>query len=148
MKMFSKLALLLLIAGFVSYNIPASAQQTGLSGVVKDVQGGAIPGAKVTVKQTGGSTFNATTNAQGAYVVPSLTAAEYTIVATAPGFASVEKKVLLLVGQLAQIDIALPVASASTSILVEASDQLAIDTTSSVVAGNVTPKEVQDIPVN
>ena len=148
MKMFCKVALLLLITGFVSRSVPAFAQQTGISGVVADVQGGVIPGAKVTVKQTGGSTFDATTNAQGDYVVPNLTAAEYTVTVTAPGFATVEKKLLLLVGQLAQIDVKLPIASTSTSVLVEASDQLAIDTTSSVVAGNVTPKEVQDVPIN
>jgi len=148
MKMFSKLALLLLIAGFVSYNIPAFAQQTGLSGVVTDAQGGGIPGAKVTVKEAGGASFVATTNARGVYVVPSVAAADYTITATAPGFATVEKKLLLLVGQLATVDISLPVASASTSVVVEASNDLAIDTTSSAVAGNVTPTEVQDVPVN
>jgi hypothetical protein len=148
MKMFSKLALLLLIAGFISYSVPALAQQTGVTGVVKDTQGGAIPGAKVTVKQAGGARFDATTNAQGTYIVPSVDAAEYTITATAPGFATVEKKFLLLVGQLATVDISLPVASASTSVVVEATNDLAIDTTSSVVAGNVTPTEVQDVPVN
>jgi len=108
MKMFSKLALLLLIAGFVSYNIPAFAQQTGLSGVVTDAQGGGIPGAKVTVKEAGGASFVATTNARGVYVVPSVAAADYTITATAPGFATVEKKLLLLVGQLATVDIPRP----------------------------------------
>ena len=72
MKMFSKLALLLLIAGFISHSIPAFAQQTGLSGVVKDVQGGAIPGAKVEVKEAGGASFHATTNSQGSYVIPNV----------------------------------------------------------------------------
>jgi hypothetical protein len=148
MKMFSKLALLLLIAGFISHSIPAFAQQTGLSGVVKDVQGGAIPGAKVEVKEAGGASFHATTNSQGSYVIPNVGAADYTITAVASGFATVEKKVLLLVGQLATVDFSLPVASATTSVVVEASNDLAIDTTSSAVAGNVTPSEVQDVPVN
>jgi hypothetical protein len=126
----------------------AFGQQTGLSGVVTDSQGGAIRGAKVEVKKTGGSSYFATTNAQGVYVVPSVTAAEYTITATAPGFATAEKKILLLVGQLATVDISLPVASASSTVLVEASNDTAIDTTSSAVAGNVTPKEVEDVPIN
>jgi hypothetical protein len=126
----------------------AHAQQTGVSGVVTDTQGGVVAGAKIEVKQSGGSSYFATTNAQGSYVVPTLSAAEYTVTATSPGFATVQKKFLLLVGQLATIDITLPVASTSANVIVEASDQLAIDTTSSAVAGNITPAEVQDIPVN
>jgi hypothetical protein len=124
------------------------AQQTGFSGVITDAQGATISGARVEAKQSGGSSFFATTNSTGAYVIPITTAAEYTVTASSPGFAKVEKHVLLLVGQLAQIDLSLPIASANQTVVVEAADALAIDTTSSEVAGNVTPKEVEDIPVN
>jgi hypothetical protein len=148
MKMYLKIVLLLLTVGFITCSVPAFAQQTGVTGTVTDVQGGGIPGAKVEVKQAGGATFHATTNAQGTFVFPSLNAADYIVTATAPGFATAEKKFLLLVGQLATIDLSLPVAGASTSVLVEATNDLAIDTTSSAVAGNVTPSEVQDVPVN
>ena len=135
----------------VALLLPAAAvfaQQTGVTGVITDSQGSVIPGAKVVVKQTGGSSFDATTNGQGVYVVPSVTAAEYTVQASAKGFATAQKKFLLLVGQLAQIDLSLPVEGASSAVVVEASNELAIDTTSSVVAGNVTPNEVQDLPIN
>ena len=147
MKKYLKIVLFLLIA-CVTCGLPAFAQQTGFSGVVTDVQGGGIPNAKVIVKQAGGATFSATTNAQGAYVVPSVNAGDYTISAVAPGFATVQKKLLLLVGQLATVDLSLPVAGESQSVIVEASNDMAIDTTSSAVAGNVTPSEVQDVPVN
>ncbi len=126
----------------------AWAQQTGFSGVVTDSQGRAIPNAKVEVKRAGGSSFFATTNDRGVYVIPSITAAEYTVSATSPGFATVETKILLLVGQLATVDLTLPIASASSNVVVEAGNDLAIDTTSSAVAGNVTPKEVEDVPIN
>ncbi len=104
------------------------------------------PAPKVEVKQTGGGSFVTKTNAQGQYVVPSVTAAEYTIIASAPTFATAEKKIL--VGQLATVDLLLPVASTSAVVVVESANDLAIDTTSSQVAGNVTPSEVEDIPVN
>lgn len=126
----------------------ALGQQTGLSGVIADSQGGVISGATVEIQRTDGSSFSTTTNAQGVYVVPALTAAEYTITASASGFAIVKKKVLLLVGQLAQIDITLSLSNASSIVVVEATDLLAIDTTSSIVGGNVTPTEVQDVPIN
>jgi hypothetical protein len=138
---------LLLVAAMVCC-LPALGQQTGLSGVVTDSQGGGIAGAKVVVKQAGGQTFYATTNEHGAYLIPSVSAAEYTITASATNFATAQKKILLLVGQLATVDIALPVASASSTIVVEATNDLAIDTTSSAVSGNVTPSEVQDVPIN
>jgi hypothetical protein len=144
MKSSLRLVLTLFLLSFAS----AFAQQTGLSGVVSDVQGGVIQGAKVEAKQLDGSSFFATTNAQGTYVMPSLTAAEYTVTVSAQGFGTVKKKLLLLVGQLAQVDIKLPVASATSSVEVTATDQLAIDTTSSEVAGNITPKEVEDVPIN
>jgi hypothetical protein len=138
----------LLCTAIALFSLPAFAQQTGLSGVVSDTQGGVIQGAKVEIRETGGSTFLSTTNDHGVYVVPNLVAAEYTITASAASFATVQKKILLLVGQLATIDITLPVASTSSAVVVEATGDIAIDTTSSAVAGNVTPQEVQDVPIN
>jgi hypothetical protein len=148
MRFRSASILVLLVVGLGFWSLPALGQQTGLSGVVSDAQGGVIPGAKIEAKQSGGSSFFATTNSRGSFVIPNMGAAEYTITTQAPGFATVQKRVLLLVGQLAQIDITLPVASASSTVVVEATNQLAIDTTSSEVAGNVTPAEIRDIPVN
>ncbi len=139
---------LCLFAMLTAMVVSANAQQTGISGVVKDAQGALISGAKVEVKQVDGSSFFATTNAQGVFVLPALAAADYTVTISAKGFATVKKHLLLLVGQLAQVDISLPVASASATAEVTASDQLAIDTTSSIVAGNVTPADVQDVPIN
>jgi hypothetical protein len=142
------LSLFLSLVACTAFTLPAFAQQTGISGVVTDTQGGALPGAKVEIKKTGGESFFTTANGQGTYVVPNLTAAEYTISAGASGFATVQKKVELLVGQLAQIDMSLPLASTTTAVVVEATNDLAIDTTSSAVAGNVMPKEIEDVPIN
>jgi hypothetical protein len=138
----------LVLPVFLLCSFAANGQQTGITGIVTDPQGGAIQGAKVEVKAVGASSFLATTNSMGVYVVPNLSAEQYTISATAPGFAKAEKQVLLLVGQLAQVNIPLRVEGESTRVVVEASNDVAIDTTSSEVAGNVTPEEVQDIPVN
>ena len=126
----------------------AYGQETGITGVVTDQQGAIVQGAKIEVKQVGAASFLATTNAQGAYTVPSLTAGHYSVTASATGFAATEREVLLLVGQLAQVNMTLHVADQGTKVLVEASGDIAIDTTSSEVAGNVTPDEVQGIPVN
>ncbi|WP_187143185.1 TonB-dependent receptor [Terriglobus albidus] len=145
MKMFLR-SLLLLVALSVVTAV-GRAQQTGFTGKVTDAQGAAISGATVDVLRVGGAVFHATTNAEGVYLVPSLVAADYEITASASGFTPVKKPVTLLVGQLVTLDLQLPVSSTTTSIVVEA-ESLAIDTTSSVVAGNVTPQEVQGVPIN
>jgi len=145
MKFSWRLALLLILPLCV---FPAYSQTTGITGVVTDSQGAIIQGAKVEAKQAGGATFLSKTNSLGVYVIPNLNAAEYTITVSSPNFTTAEKHVLLLVGQLAQVNVTLPVASGSTQVVVEASSEYAIDTTSSQVSGNITPQEVQDIPVN
>lgn len=125
----------------------AHAQQTGLSGKVTDSSGAVLAGASVDVKQVGAANFHTRSNAQGTWLLPSLPAGDYVITVSAPSFSTVEQKILLLVGQLATVDLTLSVASSNTTVVVQA-NEIAIDTTSSAVAGNVTPQEVQDIPVN
>jgi len=144
MKSFWRLALLT----FPALSLTAYGQQTGITGVVTDPQGAFIQGASVEVKQAAGSSFFGVTNDHGVYVVPNLAAAEYAVTVSARGFSTAEKKVALLVGQLAQVNLVLPVAGEATRVVVEAGSDVAIDTTSSEVAGNVTPQEVQNIPVN
>jgi carboxypeptidase family protein len=127
--------------------IAARAQQTGINGTVTDPSGAIVIGAKVEVKQAGGATFVATTNSVGAYIIPTLVAADYTVTVSAPGFGTIDEKITILVGQTVEVNLTLPVASASTSVEVETAG-IAVDTTSSEVSGNITPAEVQDIPVN
>jgi hypothetical protein len=142
MKMFMRLFALF---SFVIVN--AYAQQTGISGRVTDSQGAVISGASVEVKQEGAAAFHTTTNAQGTYLIPSLAAGDYIVTVTAAGFSTVKTKVTMLVGQTPDLETSLPLQSTSTSVVVT-SDSIAVDTTSSTVAGNVTPQEVQGLPIN
>jgi hypothetical protein len=125
----------------------ANAQQTGITGKVTDPTGAVIAGASVDVKQAAGAEFKATTNGAGIYIVPSLLASDYTVTVAAKGFATVEQKLTILVGQMVEADIKLPLATTTTSVVVESS-AIEVDTTSSQVAGNITPEEVRDLPVN
>ena len=94
MKMFTRLFLLLSVLVSAAY-----AQQTGISGKVTDTQGAVIADAVIEVKQVGGSSFNTKTNAAGTYLIPSLTAGEYFVTVSAPGFSRVQTKVTMLIGQ-------------------------------------------------
>jgi hypothetical protein len=138
-------ALLLLVVSLVSSI--AFAQETGLTGHVVDPSGAVVSGAAVTIAKVGGASFHTRTNGNGTWQVPSLVAGDYVITVAAQGFTTVETKISMLVGQTPDVETRLPVASTTSSVLVTAQDAV-IDTASSEVAGNVTPKEVQDIPVN
>jgi Carboxypeptidase regulatory-like domain len=144
MKLFGMLVLLTMLA----FPLTANSQQTGISGVITDTQGAIIQGAQVEAKEAGGASFFATSNDRGEYVIPNLTAAPYSVKVRATGFATAQRQVMLLVGQLAQLNVTLPVAGEETKVVVEGTSNYVIDTTSSEVAGNVTPDEVQNMPVN
>jgi len=123
------------------------AQQTGISGRVTDTQGAVITGAGVEVKQIGGATLSTKTNEAGTYLVPSLIAGDYFVTVSASGFSTVRIKVSMLVGQTPEVNTTLSLANTAETVVVSA-DEVAIDTTSSTVAGNITPNDVKDMPIN
>ncbi len=123
------------------------AQQTGITGHVTDAQGAVIAEAAVEVRQVGGAIINTKTNAAGIYQVPSLTAGDYVVTVRAPGFTTVQVKTSMLIGQTPSVDVTLPIGGTTESVIVRAED-MAIDTTSSTVAGNITPSDVQNLPIN
>src|SRR5437899_5865392 len=124
-----------------------SAQQTGNTGRVVDSQGAVISDAAVEVRQIGAASFHTKTNATGTCLIPSLAAGDYIVIVMAPGFSTVETKVSMLVGQTPEIDVILPIKGVSDAVIVR-DDNNAVDTTSSTVAGNINPDNVNSIPIN
>ncbi|MBO0725110.1 MAG: carboxypeptidase regulatory-like domain-containing protein, partial [Blastocatellia bacterium] len=77
---FLALALLLTVSALAQTS-------ASLSGTVHDPQGGAVVGAKVLLKDTGGKTqLETTTNAEGFYTFPIIQPATYTVTIEAAGF--------------------------------------------------------------
>ena len=74
-------------------------------------------------------------------------AAKYLLRLQAPGFAPAERTLNLLVGQVANVDVTLQLATASTMVAVE-SVAAAVDTSTSTVSGDVSPTEVSRVPLN
>lgn len=92
--LFRSLFVVLLLSASVVF-----AQQTGISGRVTDSQGAVLAGASVEVKQVGGASFTTKTNQAGTYLIPSLTAGDYVVTVSIPGFTTVKTNVSMLVGQ-------------------------------------------------
>ena len=132
---------------FTLISAAAYPQQTGIAGRITDLSGAVLPGAEVKVNALSGASFSTKTNSAGAYEFPALSAGDYVVTVTQPGFTTVKRSVSMLVGQLVEADIAMGVASTSQSVLVEAVGP-ALDTTSSQVGGNITPQDVATIPIN
>jgi hypothetical protein len=135
---------------FVALTITAGrslAQQTGISGRLTDPSSATLTNAIVSVRGDDGAKLETITNAQGIYQFPSLRAGKYVLRFDAPGFAPAERTLSLLVGQVAAVDVTLQLATAASSIAVE-SIAAAVDTTSSTVAGDVSPSEVARVPLN
>ncbi len=123
------------------------AQQTGITGRVTDPSNATVAGAIVTATGEDGAKVATLTNQLGIYQFPALRAASYVLRFDSPGFAPVERTITLLVGQVASVEIALHLASASSTVAVEAAAE-AVNTESSTVAGSVSPTEVSRIPLN
>lgn len=78
--MLLSLALLLAVSAFAQTS-------ASLSGTVHDSQGGAVSGAKVTLKDVGGTTqLETTTNSEGFYTFPVIQPGGYTVTVEATGF--------------------------------------------------------------
>lgn len=147
MKNFIRLTATLALAVGLAGNLPLSAQQTGITGTITDPSGGAVQSVAVSATGADGSKVTATTNAEGLYQLPALRAQSYVLRLDAPGFAPAERTISLLVGQVMSVDVSLKLASANAVVSVEAA-AVAIDTTGSSVAGDVSPAEVSKVPLN
>jgi hypothetical protein len=127
----------------------AGAQQgtAEIRGKVADSQGGAVPGAAIVVRNQNTGMFRETvSNADGSYYVGGVTPGTYEITAGLAGFNKYARRgVLLEVGRTTTIDVALEVGSLQQEVTVTAESPL-VDTTSKEVGGNITSRELTDLP--
>ena len=125
------------------------AQESTLTGTVTDSTDAVLPGVTVTALHVEtGNTFVAVTDASGAYRIPSMRVGIYRISAELSGFTTATREnVQLLVGQNAVLSLRLTVSTVQESVTVTGAAPL-VDTSGSSLGGNVTPLQVQALPVN
>ena len=86
-----QLLLVCLCLMVVAVRAHAQGATSSITGVVKDSEGGVIPGANVVVTNNATATkFEAITNTNGAFTVPALTAGVYTLSISLAGFKNAE----------------------------------------------------------
>src|SRR3990172_1947819 len=127
----------------------ATAQQgvTEVRGRVVEAQGGVLPGVTVTVRNQDSGMFRETVStADGTYFVSGLVPGTYEITAGLQGFKKYTRKdIRLEIGKTSTIDVGLEVGSLEETVNVSA-DATLVDVTSKEVGGNITGKELVDLP--
>ena len=133
--------------------LPALAQTdvtTGrMSGTVRDVDGGALPGATVEARNDDtGYTSRATTRADGFYQLINLPVGRYTINASMSGFKTATRpNVRLDVGFAPTVDFRLQLESVTAAITVT-SQAPAVEITSTTVEASMQTEQLKNLPVN
>ena len=141
---------LALIPAFCLGTLPAAAQQTEsrIIGRILDQSGAALPGVTITItsKDTGAVRTDVA-GGDGTFDVTNLGPGRYEIKAELDGFQTVTKEVVVGVGQISNQTLSLGVAALTESVTVTAASPV-IDTSSARIGVNVSPVEVEQLPVN
>src|SRR5215831_16906930 len=119
-------------------------------GTVKDATGAIVPGVMITVVSgKTGQERTTLSNEQGAFVVTALPAATYTVKASNAGLTAPEyKDISLQVGQERTVNITMQPSNLTTEVTVSDTSLPLVDTSSAAIGGNVSEREVAELPIN
>src|SRR6266581_4553908 len=128
----------------------ASAQATAsgtIQGTVMDKSGAVVSGAQVVAKSKATDLTRTTTSSDtGDYRFELLPVGNYTVTVTRTGFATFAQTIEILVGQTATVNAELKLGA--TSELIEVTSEAPVlDSTKTDVSQNITPKEVEELPM-
>jgi hypothetical protein len=119
-----------------------------LSGTITDQTGAIVPGATVTLKNTGTqASRSAVTGQQGSYQFSELAPGSYSLVATAKGFqASSLDNVTLIAETPRNIDLKLQLGEASQTVTVSANDVPVLNTSDASTGSSLSSDDVTRLP--
>jgi hypothetical protein len=120
-----------------------------IAGLVTDISGAAISGAKVVIHNTEtGTERTLTTGSDGRYSAPSLAVGSYTVAVSREGFGAQQRSgVVLTVGQSNEVDISLSVGSVAEAVDVSAAPPV-INISTQQTSGLVDERQVKELPLN
>ena len=140
-------AIVLLLAAAPAWaQAGASAQ---ISGIVTDGSGGVLPGVDVTVTHTDtGLKRNATTEADGSYLIPNLAIGPYRLEAVLQGFRTyAQTGIRLEVGANPVLNISMAVGAVAETVTVQA-NAVVVETRNLGVGQVMDNKRIMDLPLN
>ena len=144
MKFVSLVVLSLLVVSSATAQVDTGV----LSGFVYDNSEAVIPGAKMTVLNTGTNyQLDLETAATGLYVSPPLPPGTYRITVTQEGFLTAAKDVVLHLSERLAVDFTLQIGAVTESVTVEAVGQV-LQTEAATLSTLRTEREVKSLPIN
>jgi hypothetical protein len=118
-----------------------------LAGAILDASGAEIPSAVLQLKNTdSGESYQGTSNATGAYRFALLKPGHYTLTVNATGFGSQVARTIVQVGQQTTLNVKLGLASASTSVEVNAEAASLLQVDHADISTAFDEKQVQYVP--
>lgn len=150
MRTYAARVTLALVLG-VLLAVPAAAQtfRGSILGTVVDNSGAVVPGATVTAKNTStGVTRTTTTDADGSFSISELPIGSYDLTVSRDGFQTAKVGDLEVeVSGERRVDVSLVPGAVSEEVEVTADVPL-VETTTNVLGGSVSAKDIQNLPVN
>ncbi|HEX5284203.1 MAG TPA: carboxypeptidase-like regulatory domain-containing protein [Bryocella sp.] len=136
---------------FAATAVAAFGQSTAsLSGIVTDPTGAGVPNAHVIVHSLGtGADRTVDSDSTGLYAVPALEPGDYSVHASAPGFADTSvPKITLNVASKVTLNMKLAVGSTGETVQVEATAANQIESETITVGEVIDQRQVQQLPLN
>src|SRR5262245_45651310 len=120
-----------------------------IAGIVRDQQGGVLPGVTVSLRnQETGVTRTTTSEADGSFRFPALAPGVYTARAELAGFATAEiRDITITIGFELRQDISMRVQTMAETVTVNGQAPV-VDTTKSEVSNIVTQQQIETLPIN
>ncbi|HYA64635.1 MAG TPA: carboxypeptidase regulatory-like domain-containing protein, partial [Candidatus Sulfotelmatobacter sp.] len=142
-----------LLASLLLASGPTAHAQTfrgTILGTVNDSSGGAVAGAKVTIRNVNTGVERTTeTTVDGQYIVPELPVGTYKVTIEKTGFqAAVTTGIVVDVATERRVDATLKPGELSQQIVVLAEELPQVDTTENTLGGVLTQESVKDLPIN
>jgi hypothetical protein len=140
---------LLFFTTLVMLPATASGQTAEMRGQVTDSSGGVLPGVTVSIRhEATGVERTVVSDEQGGFRVPALQPGPYVVESTLSGFGSDQQKLVLTVGQVADLRITLSVGTLEESVeVVGSSAVVEIETTKSDLSAVVNQEQLAELPV-
>ena len=145
LRLASALCVLVFLSQLCLY---AQAVNGTVVGTVKDASGGVVPGAQVTITNTGTSTSrSATTDANGYYTFPNLAPGTYAVKVQKEGFASAQQEgVALLVNSTARVDMTLQPGQVTETVTVSTAPPL-LQTDTARTGATLSSRQAEQLPL-
>src|SRR5438445_1182158 len=138
----------LFLGALISFPLRAQVAGATLSGTITDSQGGAIPNAKVSARNSAtGVSTDTTTNATGSYSIVNLLPGDYEVNVSAEGFNTIATKLTLTVGAKQELSTSLQVGQVTPEVQVTGVAPI-VETTNATLSGQVEGTQIVQLPLN